>query len=245
MYAAAHTCALTEDVVKAAFARTGVVPYNPQAIQTAVFKPSIETSAIETGTPVPDTLIPPTPIRQVQRMIQDASCDVSLASTCFPTPHALEIPTPDLGPHLQHPTIDEQSESFIESLKAFQTTSVGFLFSEEPVASTSEIPKAQPSSILPPLPDYIKKLLSTPAKTEVEQQYHDALLEMSQCEAKLKEFISGLQASNLLQGAYLERVCSQMHAKKAGKARSDRLMGDEMPVALTGDEFFDHVVEKT
>ena len=65
MYAAAHTCALTEDVVKAAFARTGVVPYNPQAIQTAVFKPSIETSAIGTGTPIPDTLIPPTPIRLV------------------------------------------------------------------------------------------------------------------------------------------------------------------------------------
>ena len=68
---------------------------------------------------------------------------------------------------------------------------------------------------------------------------------MYQCEAKLEEFISGLQASNLLQGAYLERVRSQMHAKKAGKARSDRLMGDGMPVALTGNEFFDHVVEKT
>ena len=212
VYAAAHTHTLTEDVVKAAFARTGVVSYNPQAIQTAVFKPSIETSAIGTGTPVPDTLIPPTPIRLVQHMIQDASCrsscDVSLASTCFPTPHASEIPTPDSGPHLQHPTMDEQVESLTESLKALQTTSVGFLFSEEPVASTSEIPKAQPSSILPPLPDYIKKLLSTPAKTEVEQQYHDALLEMFQCEAKLEGFISGLQASNLLQGAYLEQVCS-------------------------------------
>ena len=172
MYAAAHTCALTEDVVKAAFARTGVVPYNPQAIQTAVFKPSIETSVIGTGTPVPDTLILPTPIRLVQHMIQDAShrpsCDVSLASKHFPTPHASEIPTPDSGPHLQHLTMDEQVESLTESLKALQTTSVGFLFSEEPVASTSEIPKAQPSSILSPLPGYIKKLLSTPAKTEVE-----------------------------------------------------------------------------
>ena len=36
-----------------------------------------------------------------------------------------------------------------------------------------------------------------------------------------------------------------MHAKEAGKARSDRLMGDGMPVALTGDEFFDCVMEKT
>ena len=146
---------------------------------------------------------------------------------------------------MQHPTIDEHVESLTESLKALQTTSVGFLFSEEPVASTSEILKAQPSSILSPLPDYIKKLLSTPAKTEVEQQYHDALLEMFQHEAKLEGFISGLQASNLLQGAYLEWVHSQMHAKEIGKARSDCLIGDGMPVALTGDEFFDCVMEKT
>ena len=146
MYAAAHTHTLTEDVVKAAFARTGVVPYNPQAIQTAVFKPSIETSAIETGTPISDTLIPPTPIRLVQRMIQDASHrpshDVSLASTHFPIPHALEISTPDSEPYLQHPTMDEQVESLTESLKALQTISVGFLFSKKPVASTLEIPKA-------------------------------------------------------------------------------------------------------
>ena len=38
---------------------------------------------------------------------------------------------------------------------------------------------------------------------------------------------------------------SQMHAKEVGKARSDCLMGDGMLVALTGDEFFDRVVEKT
>ena len=35
-----------------------------------------------------------------------------------------------------------------------------------------------------------------------------------------------------------------MHAKKAGKARSDYLIEDGMPVALTSDEFFDHVMEK-
>ena len=32
VYAVAHTCTLTEDVVKAAFARTDMVSYNPQAI---------------------------------------------------------------------------------------------------------------------------------------------------------------------------------------------------------------------
>ena len=54
VYAAAHTCALTVDVIKSAFAKTGVVPYNPQAIKTAIFKPSIETSTEGSGTPVPD-----------------------------------------------------------------------------------------------------------------------------------------------------------------------------------------------
>ena len=37
----------------------------------------------------------------------------------------------------------------------------------------------------------------------------------------------------------------QLHAKEAGKAWSDCLMGDGMPVALTGDEFYECVVQKT
>ena len=57
VYAAAHVHALTADVVKAAFAKTGVVPYNPEAIKTAVFKPSIESSTVGTGTPVSEPVI--------------------------------------------------------------------------------------------------------------------------------------------------------------------------------------------
>ena len=241
VYAAAHVCALTADVVKAAFAKTGVVPYNPEAIKTAVFKPSIESSTTGSGTPIPESIIPPTPIRLVRRMIEDAS----KASTHFPTPHASGIPTPATDAHLHGPSMDEQVESLTESLNALQASSVGFLFSEDPVASSSEIPTASTSSILPPMPDYIKKLVKTPAKTEGEQQYLNALIEMCEREAKLERFMLGLQANNILQGAYLERVRGQLHAKEAGKARSDRLMGDGMPVALTGDEFYERVVQKT
>ena len=104
IYTIAHTCTLIENVVKAAFTRTGVIPYNSQTIQIAIFKPNIETSAIETGTSVPDTLIPPTSIRLVQHMIQDTfyrlSYNVLLVFTHFLTPHALEIPILDLGSHL-------------------------------------------------------------------------------------------------------------------------------------------------
>ena len=134
IYATAHTHVLTEDIVKAIFARTNIVLYNPQVIQTAIFKPSIKASIIETGTPIPGTLIPPTSIRLVQCIIQDTSHrpshDVSLASTHFLTIYASEIPTSDSDPHLQYLTINKQVKLLTESLKALQTTLVEFLFSE-------------------------------------------------------------------------------------------------------------------
>ena len=65
IYAIVHTYTLIKDVVKATFVRTDIVLYNPQAIQTAIFKPSIEISTIETGTSILDTLILPTFIRLV------------------------------------------------------------------------------------------------------------------------------------------------------------------------------------
>ena len=105
-------------------------------------------------------------------MIQDVlyrlSYNALLVSTYFLTLHTLEIPTSDSEPYLQHPTIDKQVELLTESLKVLQTTSVRFLFSEKPVTSTLEILKTQLSFILSSLSDYIKKLLLTLAKTEVE-----------------------------------------------------------------------------
>ena len=68
VYSKAHVCAFTVDVVKSAFEKTGVVPYNPNAIDTAEFKCSLETSNVGSGLPLLQDIEPPTPIRIVKKM---------------------------------------------------------------------------------------------------------------------------------------------------------------------------------
>ena len=73
VYSKAHVCAFTVDVVKSAFEKTGVVPYNPNAIDTAEFKCSLETSNVRSGLLLLQDIEPPTPICIVKKMFQDAS----------------------------------------------------------------------------------------------------------------------------------------------------------------------------
>ena len=68
VYSKAHVCAFTVDVVKSAFEKTGVVPYNPNAIDTAEFKRSLETSNVGSGLPLLQDIEPPTPIHIVKKM---------------------------------------------------------------------------------------------------------------------------------------------------------------------------------
>jgi hypothetical protein len=44
VYAKAHTCTFTESNIWAAFAKTGVVPYNPDVVTTQMMAPSLMTS---------------------------------------------------------------------------------------------------------------------------------------------------------------------------------------------------------
>ena len=68
VYSKAHVRAFTVDVVKSAFEKTGVVPYNPNAIDTAEFKRSLETSNVGSGLPLLQDIEPLTPIHIVKKM---------------------------------------------------------------------------------------------------------------------------------------------------------------------------------
>ncbi|KAF9005557.1 hypothetical protein BDQ17DRAFT_1218267, partial [Cyathus striatus] len=64
----------------------------------------------------------------------------------------------------------------------------------------------------------------------------------------LKSHISNLQSSNLLNKAYCNSLRFQLafkeEKKAAGKGKG-KLMGDGMPKLLSGDDFYEHVVEFT
>ncbi|EEB97411.1 hypothetical protein MPER_03274, partial [Moniliophthora perniciosa FA553] len=86
VYGRAHLAALTPENIKAAFAKTGVVPYNPAIITPAMMAPSKETSS--TGSlPVPE----PSPLQaSVTGNISDKQ-----------KPH-LQPPLPMFGPFVAH-----------------------------------------------------------------------------------------------------------------------------------------------
>ena len=55
-----------------------------------------------------------------------------------------------------------------------------------------------------------------------------------------------LQASNILNEAYAERLCAKLAAQeeKCNKKKSTKLVGDGLPQLLSGDEFYELVQEK-
>ena len=61
-------CAFTVGVVKSTFEKTGVVSYNPNAIDTAEFKHSLETLNVGSGLPLLQDIEPLTPIHIVKKM---------------------------------------------------------------------------------------------------------------------------------------------------------------------------------
>ena len=55
-----------------------------------------------------------------------------------------------------------------------------------------------------------------------------------------------LQATNILNEAYYSRICEQLahlEAKKTELSGKGRLMGDGLPCLLSGDVFFEQVVD--
>lgn len=67
VYAKAHIRAFTEANIKAAFAKTGVVPFNPNVISEQTMAPSLETSTSSTR------LMPlgvASPVREISALIE-------------------------------------------------------------------------------------------------------------------------------------------------------------------------------
>ena len=68
VYGKAHVYAFTVGIVKSTFEKTGIVPYNPNAIDTAEFKHSLKILNIGSGLLLLQDIEPPTPIHIVKKM---------------------------------------------------------------------------------------------------------------------------------------------------------------------------------
>ncbi|KAI5116343.1 hypothetical protein M0805_005818, partial [Coniferiporia weirii] len=244
VYAAAHMRAFTPETIKAAFSKTGVYPFNPNAIKADLLKPSIESSCIGSGLPLAHSQMS-TPVRVVLQLLKDAqshqsSENASLASSrdvsTNPSACASERGSGCSSP-IDFVGISETQQLADESLKALKNSSVGFLFSNQPIASSSELPPLQ-FSPPPPIDDFVKPLLDAMPEMEREHSLQQAIQALQKRQAYQDGQIAGMQSSLLLQETYCEKLRGQLKGKEKKKETGTRLLGDGMPVALSADEFY-------
>ncbi|KAF9222140.1 hypothetical protein BS17DRAFT_809537 [Gyrodon lividus] len=78
-----------------------------------------------------------------------------------------------------------------------------------------------------------------------ETAYRTALRELEAREANFKSTLLGMQSTVVLQGMFCEWLSGQLAAQeeKQKKRKKGQLNGDRLPRLLTGDDFYDLVVE--
>ena len=124
-------------------------------------------------------------------------------------------------------------------------TDVGFLYSGQPVKSTSKLPPL-PTAFISPCKPHNTDLLLMTATTDMEQQLQQALREANDRDMHRKDTVAGLQSAAVLQGKYCEVVHSQLagnEEKKQG-TRKGKLVGDGLPRVLTDSVFIGRVIEQ-
>lgn len=131
-----------------------------------------------------------------------------------------------------------------EAVEALASTSTAFLVDEAPLALSHQLPTYLPH-LLTPTQKRKHTLLDEEPDNEKEHTYQDALSEAYTHEAQYKSVLIGSQATLVLQGMYIERVTKELanHEEKQKKRKKGQLNGDGLPKLLTGDEFYNRVVD--
>lgn len=225
IYGRAHIRALTADTIRAAFRATGVWPFNPEVISAELMAPSKETSC-EAHLPV----IPPTPVRTVSKLLRaviSSRTETNVGSA-----------------------VDTRSVDIDSTITHLAETQLSFLVLDDvPLPPSSCIqqatfpPEQQPNPSASP-----SELLQLIPSTGLEERLQKVLRESLQREAILRERTLDLQARGVLNSLYCETLRGQLawHELKKNQTNAvGKLVGDGLPRLLSGDEFYEKVVEHT
>ena len=191
VYGEAHLKMIMPDLIKTAFCKTGIYPFNHEVITPEMMAPSCDTS-YKIFMPI----VLPTPVWIVTNLLVDA-VQPSLDHNANQLSHKTRI-EPPLPVRLAIPQL--------------ASSDAHFLTSQSPIKSTMEPPNL-PTMELSPVKPITKKgrvdLLKAVPKTMLERSLHEALLSKS-AEA---DFFCGrtiqLQAMMVLQRLYRARVHRQ------------------------------------
>jgi hypothetical protein len=227
IYGQAHLRALTPGLIRTAFRKTGVWPVNRDVVTEKMMAPSKETSC-EGHLPI----TPSSPVKIVAELLRKLSSEKSSDNT-DDSLIAQQLPT----------TTHSEIESVIQRLKG---TSLSGLVSNAPLTSDTR-PQCAAAHLISPI-----KKKQPPAyhnvvpKTANEVLLLSSLREAEVANATLKRRVLELQAANILNEMYCNVLRGQL-ANQEGKKRKGKeggkLVGDGLPRLLSGDDFYERVVE--
>jgi hypothetical protein len=203
VYARAHVRTFTERNIRAAFAKTGIAPYNPDVITTEMMAPSLETSTT--------SLLPlglASPLREVVDLISHHNARKWKRQE-----------TEEAGESPQRAAVSPASYTPVRrGLASLATTSAAFLVSNSPILSNSTLPPLFTIVISPPT-RRDGMILDVEPCTEHEARLQEALYASNTVAMEQKQVIERMQAQTVLQSMYLEGVRGQLQAQEEKKTK--------------------------
>ncbi|THU95546.1 hypothetical protein K435DRAFT_589243, partial [Dendrothele bispora CBS 962.96] len=125
------------------------------------------------------------------------------------------------------------------------SSSMGYLISASPLTSANP-PPSYHSSTISPLKRKYNTLLELKPATETESLLQDALRSSQNVLLHYKEVALSAQAYAVLANSYVGRASTQLQEAEERRKKPKKkghLNGDGMPKLLSGDDFFEKVLE--
>jgi hypothetical protein len=239
IYAQAHNLALTPENIKAAFRKTGVWPFDPSVITPEMMAPSKETSS-ESHMPVP----PPEPVKILATMLRKLNLENDSRNQNESQHDGI------VGSDKQNLSVNSldseiTSQTRIQILKDtvnnLKKTDFSYLINAAPTTSSHTMPQSQTIS----QPDHNDTMTAVALRiepaTKNELLLLAALRESERRSQQAEAHAYTLQASNILNKAYTQKIkhqLAQQEEKKGKKKCTAWLVGDGLPRLLSGDAFY-------
>jgi len=235
VYGEAHLKVLQPDLIKTAFRKTGIIPFNRDVITAEMLAPSKNT-AFRYFTPIEPTpavrIMTDLMVDVLQPVIdQQDEADNTIANPRTTSRHLFPIRT---------------------ALPELLASDVGYLASGSPIKASTEPPDLETILISPikhirtgtgPAWAISNDLRTIQTATVLEKAFQDAL-NAKDSEARFyKSQVTKLQSMMVLQRLYCQRVRRQLNAKEKKDEKKEkkggRINGDGLPRLLTSDEFLE------
>ena len=237
----AHVKALTPELIRAAFKKTGVVPFNRNVVTQDMMAPSLESSS-RGSLPLQTS-----PVRAVARLIANevtSRTRHARAQGTSTTPPNPTSPTSDHPPTPSSPPRTPRARAG-SVVRVLTTTSAAYLVSPSPIPTNAIPPRFHAVTVSPMKRRYSRALDREPS-TAYEGELQDHLRKAHERENVFKQVIFELQAASVLHSLFVDRVHDRLEGqgeKEESAPKKRKLLGNGLPKLLTQDEIFSVVAE--